>query len=544
MPVLRFSKQRMEKLSGMTLDELREALFRLKCETSEDGDHIVVEVNADRPDMFIGEGVARAVRSLAGRESAWRAPEVVDSGIKIEVRDVPQRPYIVAAVAYDVNIDSEEYIQELIQFQEKLNEGLGRRRRKAAIGFHDLAKLPSKELAYEMVSVEREFLPLGSKSRAKISDVLEGSEKGQVFGHIARLGALHPAIVANGEIIAIPPVLNSEITRIEPGTRDVFIDVTATDLQTASSILDIIAYNLAERGGRLGSVAILYGSTAYRYPELKERTIETSPQRINSILGTELSVGQVIEILARMGYRTSVGGEGVSVGIPPYRADVMGEVDIAEDVAIYIGYDNLSPRKAPILYALRGSLSGESRLIRRLRELMIGMGFTEVMQLSLTSPSLLQALGIREGLIEVANPVQIEYSVLRPMIAVSMLRLLSENSHARKPVKVFEIGPVARANGGIADEEHLAMAIMDEEVSYELIQAPLYAVLRAIGAELTVSPANISFLMKGRAAHVHVRGHTIGFLGEVEPAVLESLGIYSPVAIAEISISTLSRLLT
>ncbi|MCX8196258.1 MAG: phenylalanine--tRNA ligase subunit beta [Acidilobaceae archaeon] len=539
MPVLRFRPWRLEALTGLGLAELRETLFRLKCETEEAEGFVEVEINADRPDMFIGEGLARAVRGLLGEEG-WRAPETERSGLRIIVEEVPTRPYIVGAVIYGVNIDSEDYLAELIQFQEKLHEGLGRRRKKAAIGFHDLSKLPSKEIRYTIASVEREFLPLGERRRARVREVLEGTEKGALYGGIARLGDMHPIIEAGGEIIAVPPVLNSDITKIEVGTRDMFVDVTATSLETASVILDIIVSNLVERGGHVGKVEI----SGVEYPLLEEKIMRVRKEEVLGPIGIELPLEETSKILRRMRYNVEPVGEELLVRVPPFRVDVFKPIDLAEDIAIYIGYEDLGPERPVRLYALRGSHDRLSSLARRVRSLLIGLGFTEIMQLSLTSPALLEALGLKELAVEVLNPVQVEYSVLRPNIVSTMLKALSEASHAAKPVKVFEIGPVAYRAGKVVDEEHLAMAIMDEEVSYEHIQAPLYSLLKAIGAEFSVRSSASSLTINGRTAEVLVKGMPVGFLGEVKPEVLSSVGLEYPVAVAELNLSFLSSLLS
>ncbi|MCS7107316.1 MAG: phenylalanine--tRNA ligase subunit beta [Acidilobaceae archaeon] len=538
MPVLRFKQWRLSDLTGLSPEELKEALFRLKSESEEAEGYFVVEVNADRPDMFIGEGLARAVRGIMGEEG-WREPLSERSGVKVEAEQVPTRPYIVAAVVYGVNVDSEDFLEELIQFQEKLNEGLGRRRKKAAIGFHDLSKLPSREIVYKMDRIDREFQPLGG-GRKSIKEVLEETEKGFQYGAIARYGELHPVLEAGHEIIAVPPVLNSELTRVEVGTRDLFIDVTATNLETASVILDVLTSNLAERGGRIGKVLV----AGAEYPLLEQKEIRVSEREVVGSLGAKMSLEEAAAVLRRMRYNVDVAGEQLVVKVPPFRVDVFKPIDLAEDIAIYVGYENLGPERPRELYALRGSYDRLSLLERRLRSLLVGMGFTEVMQLSLTSPSLLEAMGLREAAVEVLNPVQIEYSVLRPNIASTMLRMFSEASHVSKPVKVFEIGPVAfrSRSGKVVDEEHLAMAIMDEEVSYEQIQAPLYSALRVLGIEFSARPGESSITMVGRTGELLVRGEVIGFLGEVRPEILISVGLEYPVAVAELNLTLLSKL--
>ncbi len=542
MPVLRFRVERLYELLKIEPRELSDILFRLKCESEEREGYIEVEVNADRPDMFIGEGLARAVKGILGVEVGWRRPKVVDSGFKLIVEDVPTRPYIVAAVVYNVNIDSEHYLEELIQFQEKLHEGLGRRRRKAAIGLHDADKIPGRTLRYAMAPIDVTFKPLGYAKPMKARDVLEHDEKGLEYGWISRLGDQHPFIFADNEIITMPPVLNSDITRLEVGTRNIFIDVTSTDLQVAEAILNILVSNLAERPGAYVGLVEVKAPWGGFYPRLEPRVMSVKPGDVSRILGPAFNVNDLKELLESMRYNVTVKGEVLEVEVPPYRVDVTSIVDIAEDVAIAVGYENLNPT----LWQpkVRGGYHDLTRLARSVRLILVGLGFTEVMKLSLVSPRLLDALGLRYEAVEVLNPVQVEYSVLRPSIIATLLDLLTENKHSPKPVKVFEIGPVvARTESGIVEDERLGLAVMDDEVSYEDIQAPVYYLLRALNVNFNVRPTITPYTINGRTGEIVVGGVRVGVIGEVKPEILEKLKLEYPVAVAEISLGRLLEVL-
>jgi phenylalanyl-tRNA synthetase beta chain len=538
MPVLRFRVERLYELLNMEPRMLSELLFRLKCESEEREGYLEVEVNADRPDMFIGEGLARAVKGLLGVNSGWAKPRVVDSGFKLLVEDVPTRPYIVAAVVYNVNIDSEYYLEELIQFQEKLHEGLGRRRRKAAIGLHDADKIPGRMLRYAMAPLDVVFKPLGYTKPVTARELLESDAKGLEYGWISRLGDRHPFIFSDNEIITMPPVINSDITRLEVGTRNIFVDVTSTDLQVAEAILNIIVSNLAERPGAYVGLVEVKAPWGGFYPRLQPRVIRVKPSDINGVLGSKLTVSDIKSLLERMRYNVNVDNDVIEVEIPPYRVDVTSVVDLAEDVAIAVGYEELNPT----LWQprTRGEYHGLTRLSRSVRMILVGLGFTEVMKLSLTSPQLLEALGLRGEAVEVLNPVQLEYSVLRPSIVVTLLDLLTGNKHSPKPIKVFEIGPVvARVEGGIVEDERVGLAVMDDEVSYEDIQAPVYYMLRVLGVNFTARPARTPYTMEGRTAELVAGGVRLGVLGEIKPEVLEKLELEYPVAVAEISLGRL-----
>ena len=162
MPVIKIRPERLNKLlPGMSMEEIEEALFKLKgeVEIGEDG-YIYVELNPDRPDMYIGEGIVRAVKGLLGVERGYTPPRVRQAGVEVVADRVVSRPFISVAVVYNVGID-EEFMEELIQFQEKLHDTIGRRRRKMAIGLHDLDKIPSSRIMYKELPVtQARFKPL------------------------------------------------------------------------------------------------------------------------------------------------------------------------------------------------------------------------------------------------------------------------------------------------------------------------------------------------------------------------------------------------
>ncbi|NOZ88910.1 MAG: phenylalanine--tRNA ligase subunit beta, partial [Crenarchaeota archaeon] len=251
MPVLRFKPGRVEEALGLPLAEALKLVERLKVEAEvvEDG-YVELEVEVDRPDMYSLEGIARQAAGLLGREKGLVRYETIDSGYTIYASKVEPRPYIAGAVVWNVNVD-EDFLEELIQFQEKLHGSLGSARQRMAIGLHDLDKLPSRELRYTMERIDDvKFVPLGGSEEMTLRRVLEETSQGRSYGSIALRDDTHPVLRSGDRVISVPPVINAEDTRIEPGTRHIFIDVTGTDLNVVLDTLSIIASSLAERGGR------------------------------------------------------------------------------------------------------------------------------------------------------------------------------------------------------------------------------------------------------------------------------------------------------
>jgi len=547
-PVIRIPVERLVRLTGVDIRGLQEKLFRLKCETEllDDGS-LEIEVNPDRPDMLIGEGIARAVKGLTGVETGYKRLTLGASGLVLQVDPPPARPYIAVALVRNVGID-DEYLVELIQFQEKLHATFGRRRRKAAIGLHDAGKLPSETLYYRADPVgEVYFQPLGGDKRVSAAEVLSATEQGGRYGGISLQGGLHPFLYSGDEVIAMPPVINSEITRIEPGTRDVFIDVTGTDWDTVSGMLDVIVSNLAERPGAVVEAVeiVSVDGRRLRTPRLREDALILESSYVNRVLGSRLSPGDIAKALESMRFSTIPVEEGkIEVTIPPYRLDVLGPIDLVEDVAIGIGYDRLGASTGWPL--MRGRLLDETRLARRLAEMMVGLGFIEVAQLTLTGPTGLSGFKewFSDGIVEVENPVAFEYSILRPSLLVSLLQVAQANVGAQKPVKVFEIGYTVTADGDrILEEQRLAFMIMDFKSGYEDVQAVLYAVLERLGAVPGAREYEVPPLIPGRTAVITANNVDIGVIGEVKPEVLVVRSIEYPVAVGEISIPKLLEVL-
>ncbi len=541
MPVIKIRTERLMGLTGLAPGELRDLLFRLKCESEEIEPGILeVEVNPDRPDMLIGEGIARAVNGLSGKETGYAGYPAYDTGITVKVGPTGSRKYIAVGVVENVDVD-EDYLEELIQFQEKLHVTFGRRRRKAAIGFHDLSKLPCWNLEYRYLDPRIvNFKPLHSDREMNAGEVLRETEQGRNYGDINLEENMHPFLLACGEVIAMPPVINSDLTRVEPGTRSLLVDVTGPDKTTVLELLDIIVANLAERrNARIGKVKIEAPEGAVETPVLKEDYVDLTPEYTSKVLGVNIPPEQQAFLLERMRYKATYGDGTIRTVIPPYRVDIISKIDLVEDIAIAYGYDSI-PRRTG-WPTMRGRLAPITMFSRIIREILVGAGYTEVMQLVLTGPSAIKDYWSRDELVEIGNPVMVEYSILRPSLIPGLLQVARSNISASKPVKAFEIGPlVKRKAGSIEEKTSLGLLYMDDEASYEQLQAVIYKLLRIIGVEPRVKPGSHPLLVEGRTGMIYSpAGVYLGVIGEVKPQVLVDYGIDYPIILGELDLEGL-----
>ncbi len=542
MPVLRFKLSRLLQAlnHSVALSELLETLRKIKGEPSivEDGEVLEIEIDRDRPDMFSLHGLAEAIRLYLGL-SKPRRYGLKNIEVEVHVDPPRKRPYIAVGVVKNVRID-EEMLEELIQLQEKLHLSYGRRKR-VAIGLHDYDKLPSKRVEYRYVPLTSCFKPLHLGKPMSIAEVIEATEQGREYGWISLDGDLHPALISGDEIIAIPPVLNSDVTRVEPGTRNLFIDVTGTDPRIVNEILNVIVYSLWLAGGEIHGAKVIRPEGVVLTPCLEWRKLEVSRRFVAEWLGlNNLSCAELNELLNKMGlHLAECGDSSFTVEVPPHRIDVLHPVDVLEDLAIAIGYDELEPINVPSYVVSKPSAL--TSLARVLRDLAVGLGYVEMNSLTLTSSELLSRIGL-ESFARISNPIQKELDALKPSPLPSILQTLVESQHRRHPVKVFEVCEcVVPSSGGWRNRLLMGMAVLSSVVKFEDVHADAFALLRCLGIEPRTRRCSQTppYAIEGRCAEIVVNNVVLGLVCELSPRVLEDVGIEYPVGYIEIDVEKL-----
>ena len=552
MPVLLFRPDRILNAVGaplsssMSISELLAYMESLKAEVSllENG-LIEAEIEVDRPDLYISEGFARAIRGLLGLEKGMPRYRIENSGIVVRVEDVPTRPFIGGAVIWDVNVD-DVFLEELIQFQEKLHVSLGYRRKRFAIGLHDLDKMPSRELCYRSMHIdETRFVPLGHKRLLSLREVLEVTDQGKKYGRISlEKGERHPVLFSGDQVISMPPVINAENTRIEPGSRHIFVDVTGEEERAVNSIVDLIAFTLAERSAskRIGFVKIIYsgGEPREKYTPIGEKKkLVVRIGDIEKLLGLRLSAERAVELAMRARFNAEKISDGeFIVEVPPYRIDVIDWVDVAEDLLLMHGFSKLAAKKPKRM--LRGGLLYSTAWERKAREVLLGLGFSEVYTFSMANCREQEEIGgvKRDRLVVIANPGHVYYDCMRATLIPALLHVAARNSE-KPSLRIFEAGlTVTASHTGdtrVDERKKIGILIMDYKAGYEDIQAVVYALVRMLGDEISrVEPINRVPFIRGRSAYIETSQNISGVLGEVHPSVLERIGIMSPIALAEI----------
>jgi len=551
MPALTVRKQRFWSLLGRELsdEELSNLLHDLGLDVEEITDeYFRVEYNPNRPDFSSPVGIARAARGLLGISVGAPRYRLRPARTYIEVdprlRDV--RPYVAAAIVRGLKLGTEE-LEELIVMQEDLHWILGRNRAKVAIGLHDYSavKPPFKYVAAR--GDEYKFIPLGGYSPMTLDEILEGHEKGIQYAHILRGKPFYPLILDSlDRVLSFPPIINSRLTELSEKTTDIFIDVTGTDFKAVIHTINILTTTMADMGGMVERVKVKYPDKIISTPIYKTRRWRVRRSSVNETLGLELKSIDIVRALRRMRYDARTKGEMIEVVPPPYRPDIMHEVDLIEDVAMGIGYGNLEPTQPHVL--IYGGLHPDTVLEDLAREIMIGLGFTEVMNFTLTNVEIeyVKMCVQPHPHIKLKNPVSQEYSILRTWVLPSLMKTLALNVKALYPQRIFEVGDVVHPDSSRPEKAfrrlRLAAASSHSEASYSEMKSVVEEVLRNLGVEgWDLSPLDSMPFIEGRAAQIIWGGDALGFLGEIHPEVLTNWKLSMPTAAMELDLSLLAE---
>jgi phenylalanyl-tRNA synthetase beta chain len=270
-------------------------------------------------------------------------------------------------------------------------------------------------------------------------------------------------------------------------------------------------------------------------------TVRVRTARVNDILGTEITAGEIRDLLEPIGFHSTAVGDDNDVSIPSWRPDSSMEIDVIEEVGRHYGYARIGAVVPPAVHF--GGLSVRQADRRAVRDVLVGAGLSEALPMPFLAPDDLKRAALPYEGITITNPLIADESVLRTSLLPGLLKTIAYNeSHRATNVALFELGHVFRVPADaqpLPDErEHLAVAIAgaDAPVAAEMWQR-LSAALDVPDCELVAAEA--PGLHPTRTASVIVSGETIGSVGEVHPRVLEAFDITERVAWLEIDLGRL-----
>ena len=544
MPSVQLNRKVFEKYVGKKLpdDNLKERISYLGTDLeSLDNDTINVEIFPNRPDMLSEQGFARAFSSFIGMKTGLRNHEIKKSSHKVIVEESVKkvRPYTACAIVKGLKFDDEK-IKETIQIQEKLHITYGRNRKKVAIGIYPFEKIKTPIRFVALKPAEIKFRPLEFLREINGLQILSQHPAGREYGHLLEGMDMFPIFIdANDKILSMPPIINShDVGKITEETRDVFIECSGFDYGVLAKCLNMIVTALADMGGEIHSMEIDFYGKKVISPNLKPTEMKIDIIYINKRLGLELKEKDVKELLERMGYGYSKG----KALVPAYRSDILHHIDLVEDIAIAYGYENI-PEEIPEV-ATVGEESKFSVFKRKVSEILVGLGLIECKTYHITNKAFQNTMmNCNIDVIELANALNLEYSVLNAWLVPLLFEILRGNKHHEYPQNIFAIGSVFKKNEkeetGIQEQERLACLLCSDQVDYTRMRQVIDYLLRMLDVEYKIDAVDHSSFIDGRVGRVIVKGKKVAYIGEISPKVLENWELDMPVAAFELNLSEL-----
>ena len=272
----------------------------------------------------------------------------------------------------------------------------------------------------------------------------------------------------------------------------------------------------------------------------QERRLPLEPEKINHLLGTSISREDMVMYLNRL----EIPVEGDTIVVPSFRPDLVRMVDIAEEVGRSFGYNEIPVTQ--FRTATHGGYSQEMKLEAKAGALCRGLGYSEIITYSFTSPTVFDQIRLPadsplRNTLRIQNPLGEDTSIMRTIALPSMLEILSRNNaYHNKAAKLYEVAKVYLPVEGQPLPEEPKMLVFgsygEKETFFKLkgeIEA-LFAGLRMKKASYTAEKNNPSY-HPGRCASISIDGEVIGVMGQVHPLVTKNYGIDSEVYCAELN---------
>lgn len=541
MPTVSFPLDYLRRLTDTPPQQLEQQAFDYGLDATLYAGSLEVEVTAERPDLLAAEGFTRAINIYNGQPRTI-PDQLADSGrcVIVTPEVAALRPYIAALVVENVSLGAAG-LDSLIQFQSKVTHTFGRQRQKIAIGVYDLDQIQGDITYTAAAKATLTFVPLREERALTAEQILTEHPNGLLYARTLPDSDHVPVLQdSTGKVLSLPPIINATgAGQIAPDTRNLLIDVTGISPKTVREMINILAHNFLDTGSPVKTVTIQYPDHAWITPDLTRQPIPFSAKFLNEMLGTAIPKTHLGKYLSRMDL--TVTGTDVIL-VPTYRTDILSEIDIAGDLLVAIGLDNLQPEPTALRFH-----TGESDPLRQyvytVSDMAQRMGLMEVKSFVLTDPDVMAWFS--SDAIQAGNAKNRTLSATRTTLQAGLLDILSRNINAPKPINLYEIGEVLRLESPAASNEtapepqvyetfYWGFASLDAKASFAQAKAYVQTLLKMLRLTYELVPCEDSHYIPGRAATVLIQGEAVGHFGEIHPTILSHFSFPEPICSGEL----------
>ena len=456
-----------------------------------------------------------------------------------------------------------------------MHQNIGRKRTLVAIGTHDLSTIQGPFTYSAKNPDDFHFVALNRSEDTTARELMNVYATNDRYLHlrpylpIIQDSPVYPVIEdSNGVVLSMPPIINGNHSAMTVDTRDVFIEVTATDRTRAQIAINMVVTMFSRYCAKpftIEPVDVVYpNGEVVVTPAIADKEHTITMKQVRRLVNIpEMTSTDAATLLTRMMLDASVSpsdSNTINVRVPPTRPDILHACDIAEDVAVAYGFDNV-PRLIPQT-GCPGVMQPLNKLTDHVRVQMAMAGFTELLNFALVShddnsthlqrpvdPDTPSTHAVR-----IANPKTLEFQELRTSIIPGMLKTCANNLGMPLPLRLFETGDVVLrqedAETRTRNERHLAALHMGHGADFQIVHGLLDRAMQVLdipygkdlpnGYYLEACPSDKLFFA-GQGASIMVRGRKAGVIGTVHPDVMRNYKIALPCSLFELSIQDIFK---
>jgi len=525
-----------------------------------------IEVLPNRPDCYSHLGIAREIGTLLGYKLKLPNSKVKEEKniktkdfIKVEVKTGCIR-YTGRVILNPKIEESPDWLKErlrvcgiqpinnIVDITNYVMLELGQ-----PLHAFDLEKIKGKKIVVRKARKGEKILTLDDEKYELDKDVLVIADLKRPIAIAGIKGGKFSGISKNTKILFLESA-NFEKRAIRKSSRKI-------DLRTDASLkfehgldpnLTEFAVNRASfLISEITGAKVAKGLVDFYPQKVSQKKVKFNPERTNSLLGIEIPTKKQIKILKNLGFEIKERKRKLEVSVPTFRQDVLNEEDLVEEVGRIFGFDKIKPcfPKTILTFPKENlDLFWENFIKDNLKE----MGFSETQNYSFLSFELAKKLGFTfKDLIEIKNPVSLEFQFLRPSLICGLLKNIKENQKRFEKIKIFEFGKIFKKEKNKKIERKMVAGAVFGNKFFEL-KGVLDTLFSRMGIsdfwfdfyKPTPEESKRSLWHLKKSSEVKIGEDEIGFLGEISQKVLFELEIEKGVTAFEIDFEKLSKLAT
>lgn len=523
-------------------------------------DDVVVdyEITSNRVDCYSIIGIAREAAAVFGKRFVLGTPkqtgntEDISSYLKVRVEDERLCPRYCARMVKNIKFaPSPEWMQKRLR-----NSGIRPINNLVDITNFVMLEYGQPMHAFDYDTLEGHEIVVKCAKDGEVFRTLDGQDR--VLDHTVLM------INDAEKAVGIAGVMGGENSKITDSVKTVVFEGANFDgvnvrLSAKKAGLRTDASSIFEKGldpasarscvdracelvEELGCGEVIGGTIdVYPHPE-SGITIDFEPDRINALLGTDISSDKMLEIFKsiELGYDK----EGNKIVVPSFRRDLYANCDLAEEVLRFYGYDKIQDT-LPVGEATTGKLSYKLRVDERVRQIAELSGFDHIMTYAFESPKAFDMLNIPEDselrkCIVISNPLGEDFSVMRTQPLNAMLTALGFNyNHKNEDVWLYDMAniylPKSLPLTELPDErEQLTLAGYGAGIDFYVMKGVVELIFEKLGMNKRYkldASCSRPYLHPGRKADIYYDNVLVGYIGEIHPYVAKAYGFKEDVRV-------------